>query len=366
MIDIHVTKPMKPPLTEYMSYLADIWERGHFTNHGPLCLELEEKIKDYLEAEHFLYVSNGTLALQLALKALGKTGEVITTPFSFVATTSSIVWEGLVPVFVDIEPHHLTLDPAKIESAITEKTVAILATHVFGNPCDVEKIEEVARKHQLVVIYDGAHSFGVRYKGKPLTQYGDMTTLSFHATKLFHTVEGGGVVTENADFAKSTASMRSFGMEGSEVIKGLGINAKNSEVHAAMGLCNLPRVKNAIQRRKYISDLYDFYLTVGKGALSRPLIRSGTDYNYAYYPVLFDSESALIQAKSILNSEGIYPRRYFYPALNGICYVDHSPMPIAEDISRRVLCLPLFDEMSEPLVERISHALCSILRQEVA
>lgn len=363
---INVTKCMKPPIAEYMGYLSGIWERGQFTNHGPLCLELEKKLQDYLDAENFYYVSNGTMALQLALKALGKTGEVITTPFSFVATTSAIVWEGLVPVFVDIEPNHLTLDPAKIEKAITEKTIAILATHVFGNPCDVEKIEEIARRHQLMVIYDGAHSFGVRYKGQSLTQYGDITTLSFHATKLFHTVEGGGVVTASSDVGQSIARMRSFGLEGPENIRELGINAKNSELHAAMGLCNLPQVKHAIQRRKYICDLYDCHLKSCEVALSRPVIRTGTDYNYAYYPVFFNSENALLEAKALLNNEGIYPRRYFYPALNNICYVAHSTMPIAEDISRRVLCLPLFDEMSEQLVERISNTLSSILMWEVA
>lgn len=363
---INVTKSMKPSIAEYMDYVAGIWERGHFTNYGPLCIELEEKLKNYLKAEAFFYVSNGTIALQLALKALGKTGEVITTPFSFVATTSSIVWEGLRPVFVDIEPDHLTLDPAKIEAAITEKTVAILATHVFGNPCDVAAIESIARKHQLTVIYDGAHAFGVHYQGKPLSHYGDITTLSFHATKLFHTVEGGGIVTRNEDFAKSIINMRNFGLEGPDVITGLGINAKNSELHAAMGLCNLPRVKNAIQRRKHICEMYDYLLAAAGVPVTRPAIRTGTDYNYAYYPVLFSSESALLKAKSLLSAEEINCRRYFYPVLSGLAYVEKQAMPIAENISQRVLCLPLFDEMSDPLVERITQTLCLALLREVA
>ncbi len=363
---INVTKPAKPPLDEYLKYLAGIWDRGHFTNHGPLCLELEERVQKYLEATHFHYVSNGTLALQLALKSLGRIGEVITTPFSFVATSSSIVWEGFKPVFVDIEPDYLTINPDRIEEAITDKTVAILATHVFGNPCDVEKIQKLAEKHHLSVIYDGAHAFGTHYKNKPLSCYGDITALSFHATKLFHTVEGGGIVTADATTSAKIVNMRNFGLDGPETVTGVGINAKNCELHAAMGLCNLPHVKSSIQRRRYIFDLYEHYLISTTYRVSRPLIRENTDYNYAYYPVLFDSEKLLLQAKDLLNKEEINPRRYFYPSLNTVCYLEGQKMSISEDISRRVLCLPLFDEMTESLIERICQIIYPALMREAA
>src|SRR5688572_25479009 len=234
---INVTKSFLPPIEEYVKYLEGIWERCHLTNHGPLVNELEEKLKTYLGVKNFFYLNNGTIAIQLAIKALDITGEVITTPFSYVATCSSIVWENAKPVFVDIDPGNFTIDATKIEAAITPRTSAILATHVYGIPCNVEEIDRIAKKHKLKVVYDAAHAFGVEYKGASLLNYGHISTLSFHATKLFHTVEGGGITTNDDELAHRIAYMRNFGHKGQEEFWGLGINGKSSEFHAAMGLC---------------------------------------------------------------------------------------------------------------------------------
>src|SRR5690606_13860400 len=233
---IPVTKPFLPDKEKYIQYIDQIFQRNWLTNNGPLVNALELRIKNHQGLKHLIYASNGTIALQLAIKTLDLQGEIITTPFSFVATTSSIVWEGCQPVFVDIDRNSLNIDPDLIEDAITDRTTAILATRVYGNPCNIEAIQKVAAQHNLKVIYDAAHCFGVRYKGKSIFEYGDISTCSFHATKLFHTVEGGMVVTRNPEVLRKLASMRNFGFAGPEAFHELGINAKNSEVHAAMGL----------------------------------------------------------------------------------------------------------------------------------
>ena len=230
---INVTKPFLPEIEEYITYLRGIWDRNWLTNNGPLVNDLELKLKEYLNVKHLLYLGNGTIALQIAIKALGLKGEIITTPFSYVATTSAIVWEGCDPVFADIDKDTFNIDPAKIEQAITDKTTGILATHVFGNPCDIDAIQKIAVKHNLKVIYDAAHCFGTHYKGKSVYNYGDVSTASFHATKLFHTIEGGAVITNNAELLKKMAYMRNFGHETAETFAGVGINGKNSEFHAA-------------------------------------------------------------------------------------------------------------------------------------
>ncbi len=348
---IPVTKSYLPPLQEYIQYLNLIWESGQLTNHGPLVNELEQKLKDYLGVKHLFFISNGTIALQIAIKALDLHGEIITTPFSYVATTSSIVWEGCEPVFVDIDPNTLCIDPDLIEAALTPRTTAILATHVYGIPCAVQKIEKVAWKHCLKVIYDAAHTFGVKYKGKSLGSYGDISTLSFHATKLFHTVEGGAVITGDDELAHRISYMRNFGHNGQEAFWGLGINGKNSEFHAAMGLCNLPHVAEIIAARKEVCRWYDELLT-GSG-LVRPTLPEGTDYNYAYYPVLFPSENELEQARDRLNAKDIFPRRYFYPALNNLPYVDYREFPITGKKAPCVLCLPLYPELERNIVNEI-------------
>lgn len=342
---IPVTKSYLPPLEDYVEYLKKIWDSNQLTNNGPLVQELEQKLKAYLGVKHLFFVSNGTIALQIAIKAAALQGEIITTPFSYVATTSSIVWEGCQPVFVDIDPQTLCIDPNLIEAAITPRTTGILATHVYGIPCDVQKIEEIAKRHNLKVIYDAAHSFGVKYLGRALASYGDIATLSFHATKLFHTVEGGAIITEDDELAHKISYMRNFGHNGQESFWGLGINGKNSEFHAAMGLCNLNHLEEIEAAREKVCAWYDEFL---KGSsVARPLLPEGTEYNYAYYPVLFPSQSLLIQAKNEMNNHEIFPRRYFYPSLNKLPYVMKSWAPIASDMSKRILCLPLYPELEK-------------------
>ncbi|RBL89054.1 DegT/DnrJ/EryC1/StrS family aminotransferase [Chitinophaga flava] len=353
---INVAKPNLPPLDKYVELLKGIWDRNWLTNNGPLVNELELRLKEYLDVKHLLLLSNGTVAIQLALKALGlTTGEVITTPFSFVATTSSIVWEGLTPVFADIDPHTLNISPAAIESKITADTVAILATHVYGNPCDIEAIEQIARKHQLKVIYDAAHCFGSKYNNRSVFDYGDISTTSFHATKVFHTIEGGAVFTQSAELLKTLAYMRNFGYDGPEDFACVGINAKNSEFHAAMGLLILDQADANLEERIKISERYDQKL---KGLnVQHVRIQSGATFNYAYYPVIFQDEAALLKAVKMLNDNWIYPRRYFYPSLSKLRYVQPHECPVSEDISRRVLCLPLYTGIKDVEVDLICRLL---------
>lgn len=358
---IHVTKSYLPNLEDYVKYLEGIWERGHLTNHGPLVLELESKIKDYLGVKHFFFVNNGTIALQIAIKALGLKDEVITTPFSYVATTSSLAWEGCKPVFADVNKGSLTILPEDIESKITEKTSGILATHVYGNPCNVEEIGRISAKYNLKVIYDAAHAFGVNYKNTSVLNFGDISTLSFHATKLFHTIEGGGIITSDDELAHKIAYMRNFGHDGPEKFFGLGINGKSSEFQAAMGLCVLPKIEFLIERRKEISERYKSML--GYSSIDYVKIQENTTkYNYAYFPVLFKTETDLKKVMKALSLEQINARRYFYPVLNSLNYVENNlPDSFAEDASKRVLCLPLYPDLSMQDVDRISGIIKSSL-----
>ena len=349
---IPVTKSFLPPINEYIQYLEKIWESNQLTNHGPLVKELETKLKDYLGVKHLFFVTNGTIALQIAIKALDLHGEIITTPFSYVATTSSIVWEGCSPVFVDIEPSTLCINPDLIEDAITSETSAILTTHVYGIPSDVDKIYEIAQKHNIKVIYDAAHAFGIRFKEKPLVSYGDTSTLSFHATKLFHTVEGGAIITQDDEIANRISYMRNFGHKGQEDFWGLGINGKNSEFHAAMGLCNLNHISSIIERRKQVSEWYDDLLQ--DSDILKPQLPKFSEYNYAYYPIIFENENKLLSVKQKLNDNDIYPRRYFYPSLNDLPYVKKQHTPFSHDIARRILCLPLYSKLILKNVKEIT------------
>ncbi len=354
---VNVTKSFLPPIEEYESYLKQIWENDQLTNGGPLLEKLEGELEQRLGVSNLQCVTNGTLALQLAIRALDLVGgEIITTPFSYVATTSSILWEGCKPVFVDIEPHTFCIDPAKIEAAITEKTKAIMPVHVFGFACDVEKIESIAKKHNLKVIYDGAHAFGVTYKGKSLLAYGDISIGSFHATKLFHTIEGGCVITRDQAVRDKVELMKHFGHMGDEHFT-LGINAKVSEFQAAMGLCNLKYIDELIQKRKVVSELYDQLLD---DTFSRPARSKETDYNYAYYPILFESEVQLLEKMGELQQADIFPRRYFYPSLNTLPYLKtHQSCPVSEDIASRIVCLPLYANLEEKQAKKI----CQILQK---
>jgi dTDP-4-amino-4,6-dideoxygalactose transaminase len=349
---IPVTKPFLPPYQEYEHYLRGIWSRNWLTNNGPLVNELELKLKERLKLSHLLYVTNGTIALQLAIKALGLKGQIITTPFSYVATTSSIVWEGCEPVFVDIDPATCNIDPNRIEDAITPATSAILATHVYGNPCDVTAIADIAKRKNLKVIYDGAHAFGVVHHKHSIFEYGDISTCSFHATKLFHTIEGGSVSTRDPELLKKLAYLRNFGHEGPEHFANLGINGKNSEFHAAMGLVNLPYADQLIEKRKSLSAHYDRYLQGFQG--TKPKITANTEYNYAYYPVLFNTNEGLLKAQAALNQNWIYPRRYFFPSLEDLPYLSkRSDCPISKAVASRALCLPLYDTLTTEEIDMI-------------
>lgn len=359
-MNITVTKPFMPPYGDYQSYLAGIWSREWLTNNGPLLNELEIKLKECLSVDNLLFLSNGTVALQIAIRALELQGEIITTPFSYVATTSSIVWEHCKPVMVDICRDTLNIDVSLIEQAITEKTAAILATHVFGNPCDVEAIAVIAKKYNLKVIYDAAHAFGTQHQGKSLLAYGDVSTCSFHSTKLFHTVEGGAVISPHADVSKRMAMMRNFGHSSATDFGDVGINGKNSEFHAAMGLCNIKHLPEILKVRRQLCERYVQNLE-GLPVIFQKILPK-TEYNHAYFPVIFESETVLLKLIDFLNLNSIYPRRYFYPSLTKLPYVHGQSASIAEDISRRILCLPLYHTLSLEEVDMI----CRLVKQDLS
>lgn len=348
---INVNKPFLPPIEEYDEYIKSIWKRNWLTNNGPLVNELELKLKDYLKVDHLLFLNNGTIALQIAIKALELKGDIITTPFSFVATTSSIVWEGCNPVFADIDPKSLNIDPFSIEKLITGNTSAILATHVFGNPCNIDHIAAIARKHNLKVIYDAAHCFGTTYKGKSVFTYGDISTTSFHATKLFHTIEGGAVFTQDPELLKKMAFMRNFGYNGPDEFAEVGINGKNSEFHAAMGLANLKYIDKILEQRKETCKYYDSRLTTLKH--TKILVNEEAGFNYAYYPVILENEKMVLQCINELNGDKIFPRRYFYPSLSTLTYVTGATTPVCDDIARRIICLPLYYDLEKADIDLI-------------
>jgi dTDP-4-amino-4,6-dideoxygalactose transaminase len=357
---IPVTKPFLPPLQEYQSYVEDIWKRNWLTNDGPLVNALEKNLCEKLKVNQLLFVTNGTIAIQLAIRALNLKGKIITTPFSYVATTSSIIWENCEPLFVDIDPENCNLDPTKIEAAITSDTTAILATHVYGIPCAVEQIESIAKKFGLKVIYDGAHAFGVQYKGQSVFNWGDISTCSFHATKLFHTIEGGAVFTNDPEYLKRMKYHRNFGHDGFDKFAMLGINGKNSEFHAAMGLVNLKYADQILEKRKTLCTAYDQRLSGLK--ISRPVVPADCTYNYAYYPVVFESEEILLKVMKTMNEQDIYPRRYFYPTLDSLSYLKSTQhCPIATSIASRILCLPLFDALELSEIDQV----CSVIKKEI-
>jgi len=359
---INVTEPYLPPFEEYVEYLKGIWERNWLTNQGPLVQELEQKLQAYHQLTMPVHcVANGSLGLQIALKALGVKGEIITTPFSYVATTACPLWEGCTVKFADIEPDTLTIDPKAVEAVITPKTEAILATHVFGNPCDCEALEAIAKKHGLALIFDAAHAFGVTYKGKSILEYGDASMVSLHATKLMHAVEGGFMVAKDSAVSEKMEWMRRFGHQGPEEFHGVGTNAKLSEFHAAMGLCNLNHVDEIFGKRKAICEIYDQALPSHKSSainhqLSSIVHRKGASRNYAYYPVLFQSERELLDAIVRFEANGIYPRRYFYPSLNRLTEsfkMQPREFALSENAASRILCLPLSASIDAVGVERV-------------
>ncbi len=352
---IPVTKTFFPPLEQYNEQLKRIWQNKWLTNRGELVKELETRLKNNLGVPNVTLTTNGTLPIQIALKVLAGGGEVITTPFSYVATTAAIVWENCTPVFVDIHPEYLTIDETKIEAAITDKTTAILATHVFGNPCNVDEIEKIAKKYNLKVIYDAAHCYGVKYKGEIIFNYGDVSTCSFHATKLFHTGEGGAMFCKNEELNHKLFYSHNFGHNGPEDFFGVGINAKMSELQAAMGLSILPYMEDILEARKEIVTFYDKHLDFTQ--VTKLKLREDTEWNYSYYPVIFKNEQELLKVQKALNKKEIFPRRYFYPSLNTLKYIKAGKMPVSEKMASRILCLPLFHDL---IIERVK-LICDLI-----
>lgn len=353
---IHVTKTFLPKQDDYSAILKKSWDKQWITNRGDLVKELEVKIKETFNIPYMIATTNGTLPLQIAIKALELTGEIITTPFSYIATSSVIAWEGCKPVFVDIDVDTFNINPAKIEAKITPETSAIIATHVFGNPCDIQKISQIAKKHGLKVIYDAAHCFGVEYHGESIFNFGDVSTCSFHATKIFHTGEGGAIFTTNPELLKTLYYKHNFGHNGPEDFHGLGINAKMSELQAAMGLAVFPYFEEILKRR---NDLYAIYIEKlqALGSLKFQKITDNTRYNHSYFPVVFPTEETLLRVKNALNKESIFPRRYFYPSLNTIPYLNGTSMPISESLSERILCFPLYYDLHK---DDVLHICCLI------
>jgi len=342
---INVTKTYLPNKEKYQQFVDEIYANGWVTNNGPLVKQLEKRLSEYLGVKNIVLVANGTAALEIAYRTLDLKGYAITTPFSFVATTSSLVTNGLQPIFADIDPQTLTIDPSKIEDLITANTSAIVPVHVFGNACDVETITKIAEKHKLKVVYDAAHAFDVKYKDKSLLNYGDISTLSFHATKLFHTIEGGALIINDDALVEKARYLINFGIENEESIPELGINAKMNEFEAAMGLCMLDEMEEVSQKRKAV---YERYKNELRGIVQFQKQNIHSTQNYSYFPIILKDEAQLLKLQKALNEKEIFPRRYFYPSLDTLSYIEpkqHSP--ISRDMSNRILALPIYPELEE-------------------
>lgn len=360
---ILVTKSSMPTLDEYVDEIRDLWETHWLTNMGVKHQTLEKELKEYLSVENISLMANGHLALELAIQAMNLSGEVITTPFTFASTTHAIVRNGLTPVFCDIDPNDFTMDVTKLESLITDKTSAIIPVHVYGNICNVEEIERIAKKYDLKVIYDAAHTFGVRYKGRGIGSFGDASMFSFHATKVFNTIEGGAVCFNNEDFGKKLYQLKNFGIKNELVVDGIGSNAKMNEFQAAMGLCNLRHVDDEINKRKKVVERYRHHLSGIDGIQLSP-IQENVESNYAYFPIVVNEKIFGESRNEICNrlkEYNIFSRKYFYPLTNSFdCFHDKYDVyqtPVALHISKRVLTLPLYADLSLDEVDKI----CSII-----
>jgi len=352
-----VSEPsMNDETTKFIENISEVWNSRWLTNGGPKILELEDRIKEKYNIPNISIVVNGTVALQMAIRALNlpKGGNIITTPFTWISSTSSILWEGYKPRFVDIDPNTLNIDPKKIEEAIDEDTVAILAVHVFSNPCAVEEIKAIANKHDLKVIYDAAHAFGVSYKGKDVSTYGDVSIHSYHATKVFNTGEGGSIISTDKRLMERIEHIRTCGLNDKKEIVRIGTNAKVHEVTACIGLTNLEIVDKSIAYRK---ELYAKYVENLKTLIDSGKIRlqkfKEDAYNYSYFPVIFESEETVLKVNELLKDELIMARRYFYPSLNKLKWGHGQSCPISEDISKRILCLPSHDRVTDEDVKII-------------
>ena len=358
---IYVTQPALPALEEFIPYLEQIWESKILTNNGPFHQQLEKELAEFLDVPYLSLFANGTLALVTALQVLRITGEVITTPYSFVATSHSLLWNNIKPVFVDIEPEFCNLDPEKIEAAITSKTTAILPVHVYGNPCKIEQIQELADIYGLKVIYDAAHAFGVTYKGQCICNYGDLSVLSFHATKVFNTMEGGAVICHDAATKKRIDYLKNFGFASETKVMAAGINSKMNEMQAALGLLQLKHHEVNIRRREKIAKHYRKALNEVKGISFLPDQESITS-NYAYFPIFVNESEYGITRDQLyehLKQKGIYGRRYFFPLISefsiykGLNSTKPGNLPIAEKIAQQVICLPIYPDLEIEIVEEI-------------
>ena len=356
-----VTKTTLPDFDQYISILRRAWSKGYVTNNGALVQELETQLRQYLQSPLLWYCSNGTVVLQMAIKALQLQpgDEIITTPFSYVATANAIAWEQCRPVFADIDPNTCCIDATQITRHIGTRTKAILATHVYGLPCDTAAINSIAKQYNLTVIYDAAHAFGVHYLSQPLLQYGDMATCSFHATKLFHTVEGGCIISHNETLHHTLELYRQFGHIGEEY-SSIGINAKNSELHAAMGLAMLPMMDGLIAERRQLFEQYRQLLQGLPLRMLQPEAMEGLQWNYAYFPVFFETENTTLRIRQALEEAQILTRRYFHPSLNTLpFYGPVQQCAVSEQLAATVLCLPFFNGLSSSDQERVA----SIIRQ---
>ena len=348
---INVTKTYLPNKEKYKKYIDEIYENGWLTNNGPLVQRLEKRLAEYLGVKNIILVSNGTVALEIAYRTLDIKGFAITTPFSFVATTSSLVTNNILPIFADIDPNTFNLDPKNIEKLITPNTSAIVPVHVFGNACEVEQIEKIANKHNLKVVYDAAHAFDVKYKNQSVLNYGDISTLSFHSTKLFHSIEGGALIINDDELVQKARYLINFGIKNTEEIPHLGTNAKMNEFEAAMGLCVLDDIEEIKEKRKDILEIYRKELE--DLVYFQEQNKNATE-NYSYFPVVFENETQLLKVQKALNEKQIFPRRYFYPSLDTLEYIEpKQECIISRDISKRILCLPIYAELEKGNQDKI-------------
>lgn len=356
---ILVTRSSMPTLEEYIEEIKPMWDSHWLTNMGPKHKELQSKLRDYLGVENVDLLTNGHMALELSLQALDLHGEVITSPFTFASTTHAIVRNGLKPVFCDIDPQTFTIDASKIEALITDRTCAIVPIHVYGNICDVEEIERIANKYGIKVIYDAAHTFGESYKGKGIGSFGDVSCFSFHATKVFNTIEGGAVCFKDKEFGETLYNLKNFGIRGPEQVEAVGANAKMNEFCAAMGICNLRHVEEEIEKRKAVVERYHAHLDGVNGIRLNP-VQGKVKSNYAYFPAVFDEKvfgASRNEVFDVLAKEGIGARKYFYPITNSFeCFhggYDVNETPVALYVSKRVLTLPLYADLPLEDVDKI-------------
>ncbi len=361
MKNIYVTQPYLPPLEEFIPYLEQIWENKQLTNNGPFHQQLEKALCEYLGVEHISLFTNGTIALVTALQALNISGEVITTPYSFVATAHSLLWNNITPVFVDIDPLTMNLDPEKIEAAITPRTSAILPVHCYGNPCNVERIQQIADSHGLRIIYDAAHAFGVKYKGESLLKHGELSVLSFHATKVFNTFEGGAIISQNAEMKQRIDYLKNFGFADEVTVMASGINGKMSEFNAAFGLLQMKHIDTAIEKRRVIHKRYMKMLGGVKG-IKLPQLSSDTVNNYSYFPLLVEKEYPVSRDDLYgrLREHGIFGRRYFYPLISSMLMYSEfnssseTNLLQATRIAEQVICLPIYPDLEDESVDMIA------------